>query len=170
MDQYHSTQDIYKALVDDVPEDQDWLLGLVAFAVIEEQKVEWIKHQTLHNGGYPSDEAIRAWYSQLPSGALLRARDTAQTRLTDYGASVIETYLADYGEEMQRGILVNEIREIGKFWPQFGVNVAGGFASALLFAALLGLLAFLVFNDTSAVDLVKKSKTSTIEVTEHGEE
>ena len=38
--------DIYEELVEKQPDDEEWLLGLVAFAVIEEQKIEWIKHQT----------------------------------------------------------------------------------------------------------------------------
>lgn len=48
-------------------------------------------------------------------------------------------------------MLVAEIRELKKFWPQFGVNLAGGFASSLLFAAVLTLLAFIVFSDASPI-------------------
>ena len=78
MDKYSGPEDIYKEVVEDVPEDEEWLLGLVAFAVVEEQKIEWIKHQTDNNGGSPSNEDIQAWYEQLPSGVLLRAKDTAE--------------------------------------------------------------------------------------------
>ncbi|MGB3212280.1 MAG: hypothetical protein WBB19_16380 [Desulforhopalus sp.] len=45
MEQYLGPEDIYKKLVEDQPENEEWLLGLVAFAVVEEQKIEWIKHQ-----------------------------------------------------------------------------------------------------------------------------
>ena len=51
--------------------------------------------------------------------------------------------------EVEEGIVVAAIRDSRAFWPQFGVNVAGGFVSALLFAALLAVVAFLVISDIS---------------------
>ena len=153
MARFNGPEDIYAELVDKRPENEAWLLGLVAFAVVEEQRVEWVKHHAENNGGPPTDGDIKNWYLQLPSGALLRARDTAEARLTDYAKAAIETYMADFQKETEEGIIVGEIREIKKFWPQFGVNLAGGFVSALLFAALLTLVAFFVLNDTSPVEI-----------------
>ena len=154
MARFNGPEDIYAELVDKQPENEDWLLGLVAFAVVEEQRVEWVKHHAENNGGPPNVADIKNWYLQLPSGALLRARDTAEARLTDYATTAIETYMADFQKEIEEGIIVGEIREIKKFWPQFGVNLAGGFVSALLFAALLTIMAFFVLNDTSPVEIV----------------
>lgn len=153
MARFNGPESVYAELVDKQPDNEDWLLGLVAFAVVEEQRVEWVKHHAENNGSPPSDADIKNWYLQLPSGALLRARDTAEARLTDYAKAAIETYMADFQKETEEGIIVGEIREIRKFWPQFGVNLAGGFVSALLFAALLTLVAFFVLNDTSPVDI-----------------
>ena len=48
---YAGCEDIYDELVGN--ESTSWLLGLVAFAVVEEQKIEWIKHWTKNNGGPP---------------------------------------------------------------------------------------------------------------------
>lgn len=169
MEKYSGPEDIYKKLVEDVPEDEEWLLGLVAFAVVEEQKIEWIKHQDENNGGPPSSEDIQTWYQQLPSGVLLRAKDTAEARLRDYGENAISTYMADYEKEFRDGILLNEIADLKKFWPQFGVNLAGGFISALLFAALLTLVAFFVLNDTSPVEIAQGLLEQT-EVIENGKE
>lgn len=169
MAKFSGPQDIYKKLVEDVAENENWLLGLVAFAVIEEQKIEWMKHQAENNGVIPAADEVEAWYAQLPTGALLRAKDTAQSRLTDYGNSVIEEYSSDYANEIKEGIIVAEIREAKQFWPQFGVNLAGGFASSVLIAALLTLLAFLLFNDTSESDIASKLK-SKLEVNSHAEE
>lgn len=169
MEKYSGPQDIYKELVEDVPEDSEWLFGLVAFAVVEEQKIEWIRHQTENNGGAPTDDDIRSWYKQLPSGVLLRAKDTAATRLRDYGETAIEAYRADFENELRESILVSEIRETKRFLPQFGVNLAGGFASALLFAVLLTIFAFLVFNDTSPVEMVKEKIGVNTEVIRNGQ-
>ena len=61
-----------------------------------------------------------------------------------------------------------EIRELRSFWPQFGVNFAGGFASALLLAALITVVAFLVFNDASLVKIGEELRGN-LEVIENGE-
>lgn len=169
MAKFLGPQDIYKELVEDVPENENWLLGLVAFAVVEEQKIEWIKHQLENNGAIPTADDIEKWYAQLPQGALIRAKDTAQSRLTDYGQSSIDEYVSEFRKEIEEGIIVSEIREGKKFWPQFGVNLAGGFASSVLIAAFLTLLAFMLFNDTSETELASKLKNK-LEVNAHGEE
>ncbi len=156
MEKYSGPEDIYKELVENSPDDEEWLLGLVAFAVVEEQKIEWMRHQQGNNGQPLSMEDIAKWYQQQPSGVLLRAKDTAEARLTDYGKNAIDMYMSDFQKETEEGIIVGEIRGIKKFWPQFGVNLAGGFASALLFAALLTLIAFFVFNYSSPVDIGAK--------------
>jgi hypothetical protein len=153
MGKYCSPVDIYNELIEDVPEDEEWLLGLVAFGVVEEQKVEWMKHYAMHNGRPPSEEDVANWYQQQPSGVLLRAKDTARARLTSYAQDAITAYMSDFEKETTEGIVVQEIREIKKFWPQFGVNLAGGFASAILFAALLTLMAFFVLNDASPIEI-----------------
>ena len=79
MEKYSGPEDLYDDLVEN--SNEDWLLGLVAFAIIEEQRIEWMKHQTKHNGETPGHEDICNWYKQQPKGALLRAKDTAESRL-----------------------------------------------------------------------------------------
>ena len=53
MEKYSGPEDVYKELVENRPDDEEWLLGLVAFAVVEEQKIEWIKHQKENSGQIP---------------------------------------------------------------------------------------------------------------------
>ena len=156
MSNFSGPADIYRELVENVPEDEEWLLGLVSFGVIEEQKIEWMKHYAVNNGDIPTTQEIENWYNQQPEGVLLRAKDTATARLTNYAQDAISSYMAEYENETLEGILVEEIRSTKRFWPQFGVNLAGGFVSAILFAALLTLLAFLVFNESSPVDIGSK--------------
>lgn len=156
MNSFSGPTDIYERLVENVPENEEWLLGLLAFAVVEEQKIEWIKHHFDNENALPSDDDIRKWYQQQPEGVLLRAKDTARARLTDYAKEAINTYMAEFEKETVEGIVVGEIRELKKFWPQFGVNIVGGFASSILFAALLTILAYLVLNDSSPVEIGAK--------------
>lgn len=162
MTKYIGAQDTYRELVEESK--QSWLLGLVAFAVIEEQRIEWMRHYEESHGALPNAEQVQGWYEQQPPGALLRARGTAENALLAYSEEVSAELDAEYRKEIENGIVVAEIREIKQFWPQFGVNVAGGFASALLFAAILTVFAFLVFNDTSPVEMVKKTNETTLGV------
>lgn len=165
MTKYAGAQDTYRELVEE--SNESWLLGLVAFAVIEEQRVEWMRHYEKSNGALPNSDQVQGWYEQQPPGALLRAKGTAENALLAYSEEVSAELDAEYRKEIENSIVVGEIRELKKFWPQFGVNVAGGFASALLFAAILTLIAFLVFNDTSPVAMVKNSVQPSSGV-EHG--
>lgn len=159
LEKYSGPEDIYRELVEE--SDESWLLGLVAFAVLEEQKIEWMRHHEKISGALPSTDDIRRWYEQQPSSALLRAKGTAENALQAYSEEVSAVLDDEYRKEVEQGIIVGEIRALTRFWPQFGVNVAGGFASALLFAALITLVAFLVLNDTSPAAIVNGVKQAT---------
>lgn len=156
MPKYTGSADVYRELVEDSKE--NWLYGLVAFAVVEEQRIEWMKHYESQNGRMPDDTEIKSWYEQQPDSVLLRAKGTAENALQTFSAEVLEVANGDIRKEIEESVVVNEIKKLGSFWPQFGVNLAGGFCSALLFAAFLIVMAFLVLNDTSPVEIGKKIK------------
>lgn len=148
---YQGPSDIYDELVGD--KNTSWLLGLVAFAVVEEQKIEWIKHYSKINGCFPSSDLVQNWYVQLPPGALLRAKGTAENALSVYSSEVVEEVLEQTRKEIETSVIVNEIRDLERFWPQFGVNLAGGFISSFLFALVLVALALILFNSPSPTDI-----------------
>ncbi len=79
MPQISSSEDVYRQLVEE--SDEDWLYGLVAFAVVEEQRIEWMKHFEEHNGRAPSTVDIQHWYEQQPEGVLLRAKGDSENAL-----------------------------------------------------------------------------------------
>ena len=151
MAKYSGPGDIYKALVQNPKE--GWLHGLVAFAIIEEQRIEWIQHRKKLSGAEPSPEEVQPWYEQLPEGALQRAKSEAERALQVYSEDVFdETYDAEVAEQVEdfkKSLIVAEIRKLGHFWPQFGVNVIGGFVGALVLAVFLAVVAFLVTYDDS---------------------
>lgn len=161
MKKYSGAEDIYGELVDE--SDQSWLLGLVAFAVVEEQRVEWMRHHERLNGSLPSPSEVQSWYQQQPSSVLLRARGTAENALQVYSEEVVAAINGEYRKEIEQGIIVGELKELKRFWPQFGVNLAGGFVSALLFAFVLVFVAFFVLNDPSPVGMVKDLKQQSLE-------
>jgi hypothetical protein len=161
MAKYSGSADVYRELVEDSKE--NWLYGLVAFAVVEEQRIEWMKHYESQNGRMPDDTEIKSWYEQQPDSVLLRAKGTAESALQTYSAEVLEVANGDIRKEIEESVIVSEITKLGSFWPQFGVNLAGGFCSALLFAAFLIIMAYFVLNDTSPVEIGKKLKPQTEE-------
>jgi len=154
MTKYSGPSDIYKELVEDA--DDNWLYGLVAFAVIEEQKVEWIKHHTVNTGHPPTAAEVQDWYEDLPAGALLRAKGTAEGALKTYSEEVVSQLDETVRQETIEGVIVGEIRQGRKFWPQLGLNIVGGMASSILFGALLFMIAFLVLNDRSPIEFGAK--------------
>ena len=83
----------------------------------------------------------------------LRAKEVAEASLKDYSDKVFELVIDDYTKEVQKDIIVSEIRELKAFWPQFGVNVAGGVVASILVAALLVIVAFIALNDTSPAEI-----------------
>lgn len=149
-------EDTYKLLVE---QSQDnWLYGLVAFAVLEEQRIEWMRHIESQSGALPTDQQIRDWYQQQPSSALLRARGTAENALKVYAEEIATTIEEDYKKEILESTVVSEIRSNNRFWPQFGANVASGLVSTLIFSLLLVLLALIVFRDPSPVAMIKQTQ------------
>jgi hypothetical protein len=151
-------EDTYRELVEQSKE--NWLLGLVAFAVVEEQRIEWMRHFETQSGSLPSDQQVHDWYRQQPSSVLLRARGTAENALKVYAEEVAATIEEDYRREIQEGALIEEIRSHNRFWPQFGANIAAGLLSTFIFSLLLVLLALIVFKDPSPVAMAKQAQES----------
>ena len=164
---YTGPEDVYKELVED--SDESWLLGLLAFAVVEEQKIEWMKHIENTKGEPPGHEEIQNWYQQQNPNVLLRAKGTAENTLQLYSQEVTDLAFEEERHQIEESIIVGEIRELKKFWPQFGVNLAGGFVASLLFAVLLIIFAFLVIYDVSPVEIGEELRGK-VEETGNGEE
>ena len=149
-----SSEDVYRQLVEE--SEEDWIYGLVAFAIIEEQCIEWMQHFKEHHGDQaPSAEDIQNWYEQQPERILFRAKGEAEQALAAYSAEAVDQAIEDKREEIFETTVISEIRLTRRFWPQFGVNLAAGFASAVLFAAVLIVVALFVVADISPVGLFK---------------
>nr|VFK33046.1 MAG: hypothetical protein BECKMB1821G_GA0114241_11356 [Candidatus Kentron sp. MB]VFK35640.1 MAG: hypothetical protein BECKMB1821I_GA0114274_11347 [Candidatus Kentron sp. MB]VFK77480.1 MAG: hypothetical protein BECKMB1821H_GA0114242_11456 [Candidatus Kentron sp. MB] len=148
---FSTSDDIYRELVQE--SEESWLYGLVAFALIEERRIDWARHYENTNERPPNSDEIKNWYEQQPKSELLRAKGEAENALQEYSDEVVQSDIEEYGEKIKEDVVVREIRKLGRFWPQFGINLAGGVTSAVLFAALLLILAFFVLNDISPVQI-----------------
>lgn len=144
-------EDAYRILVEE--SEESWLFGLLAFAIIEERRIEWVQHFRRNNDRGPDETEIQHWYEQQPEGELLRAKAQAEKALEVYANEVWEEFSEQEQRQVAEGALANEIRLVRRFWPQFGISLAGGFVSAFAFAAILAVLAFIVWQDPSAVDI-----------------
>jgi len=76
MDTLSGSEDAYKALVDSAAEGR--LLGLLDHAVLEKERIEWMRHVETRSGCLPTSEQICNWYEQQPVSALNRARSNAE--------------------------------------------------------------------------------------------
>lgn len=148
-----SSQAAYRELVEE--SDDDWLLGLVAFAVFEEQRMEWMRHIEEVTGKPPSDADISNWYRQQPAGALLRAKGVAESSLVAYAGAAVDEALQSEQREIFASAVISEVRLCRRFLPQFAINVAGGLVSAVVFAALLIVLYLSIAMDVSPQGLLQ---------------
>jgi len=155
MDKYTGPDDIYQELVE--TSEKNWLLGLVAFAVMEEQRIEWARHRTKSKGA-PTALEIQDWYESQPPSALIKASAEAEAALSVYGAQAVDEFDDTYRKEIAQGIVVKEIQKLGRWLPQFGMNVVGGLVSSIVFAAILILLAFFVLRGPSTNDIATNLK------------
>ena len=154
MVKFSKSDEIYEQLVED--SDENWLFGLVSFALIEEQRIEWAKHHEECRGRPPTPEELTNWYESQPEGALLRAKGTAENALQAYTDEVLDTFDEDYRREIEEDVIIGAIQSQSRFLPRFGVSLAASLVSAVVIAAILIVFAFLVFSDISAVSIGKQ--------------
>lgn len=156
MSRYSKSDDVYRKLVE---ESKDaWILGLLAFAIVEQQRIDWTKHRLANSGTGPSSEEVTKWYEDQPESTLARAVAEAQTALENYGAEAVDVFDDAYRTEIAQGIVVGEIQKLGRWGPQLGMNVVGGVIGSLVFTAALILLGFFVLNEPSVNDVTLKLK------------
>ena len=153
MPQISNSKDIYQNLVEE--SEEDWLLGLLAFAIIEEQRIEWMQHHSNNVGAEPTTEEISNWYRQQPDGVFLRAKGDAQNVLAAFCSEVTDEAVQAEREKMFESAVLDEVRSLRKFWPQFSINVLSGIVSAIVFAAILVVIALFLLNDISPTNILR---------------
>lgn len=163
------SRDVFRNLVEDA-KDTHWLLGLVAFARFEERRIEWMQHFEELNDRLPSSDEVEQWYLSQPDGTLLRAKGDAENALQAYAAEIAEEILDEHYQSIENEVIVSEIRSLKRPWADFGVSVAAGFISAFLFAAVLTILAIIVFTDASPNDIANWLDSDQNGVVEDGKE
>ena len=126
MPKISNSEDLYRHLVEDG--EDSWLLSLLAFAIAEEQRMDWMKHSREQDGVFPNTEAIKDWYQQQPPSVLSRARGDAENVLQQYVDEVLEEVLTNERREIMESAIVRErpcFAKLGGFglslelmWPE----------------------------------------------------
>lgn len=147
-------EDTYRKLVQQT--EGNWLRGLIAFAILEEQKVEWMRHMESTSGALPTGDQVRRWYQHQPESALRRVQGAAEVVLNEYSGALTESIEKGYRKEVIDRVVLSTIRSSKKFWPTFIANVAAGCVAALLFSSLLVLLTIIVFRDPSPIAMIRQ--------------
>ena len=103
-----NSEDVFVQLVEET--DENWLLGLVAYAIVEEQRIEWMRHREEAKGQAPDAVEIQNWYEQQPEGVMLRAKGDAENALKLYADYVLQEELDVERKMVADGVIVSEIR------------------------------------------------------------
>ena len=140
---------VYRWLIEEA--DESRLYGPVAYAVVEEQRIEWMEHYENNNGHPPDSGEIQHWYEQQPENVLLSAKGKVENALQGYADEVLEEVEHSIRSEVSEGVIFSEFRLATKFWPQFGINVAQVSRARYFFGAVLTILAFIVLTVPSPV-------------------
>ncbi len=151
MPKISNSEDVYRKLVEE--SEEDWLYGLVAFAILEEKRINWMRHITETTTTTPDGEKIIEWYEGQPPEVLQGLKGEAEGALSVYAQEILDADNKEERKKIADGQIVQEIRMGRRFWPQFGVNLAGGLASAVIFAATLITIYFTVTIDPSPIKI-----------------
>lgn len=164
-----SAEDVYETLVE--TSDDAWIFGLVAFAILEEERIEWLNHYSKRFGTLPSRKEAMAWYEQLPpETTLVRIKAKAEQSLQAYSDRVLEQVREEERAEVRESVLVSEIRMGRRLLPQFATGVIASVFGSIIFAALLIGAAYLVFSDTSPVEIGRALSDGEVHGEEHRKE
>ncbi|MDE2674472.1 MAG: hypothetical protein OXH65_05120 [Paracoccaceae bacterium] len=151
-----NSNDVYNHLVEN--SDTDWVIGLLAFSLFEEKRIDWMKHQRGSTGSLPSDEDIRKWYSDQPESVLTKAGEDAENALGDLFEEVFNTALQRERDNIRDNHVIAEIKRLGSFramfWRNIGITVISFFVfTALSILLILGLSQ--IFSDVSLTDVIR---------------
>lgn len=121
MEPLSNSNDVYNHLVENSK--ADWVSNLLAFSIVEEQRIEWMKHQKNSSGSLPTEEEIRKWYTQQPEGVLIKAKAEAANALDNFYREALDTALDRERDEIRNSLVITQINKLGNFWTRFWQNI-----------------------------------------------
>lgn len=133
-----------------------WVKSLLAFALVEQQRLEWAHHRLVTTGQRAGPLGLVRWYEEQPPSVIARALNGAQAALDDYNANSMDFFDDAYRRQVADDVVVGEVRKLGRLAPQVGISVLGGLIGSVTFTAFLIVFSWFVLNEPSA-NVISKS-------------
>jgi hypothetical protein len=126
-------------------------IALFAFALVEQDRIDWVEHfRTDHDAG-PTTEQVVEWYRGKPESYF---RDKERTAEVWY-ASFARWYLRDEISAEQQKAIHAVVGDLGKFWPTFWNGNLTGITSNIFFAILVVAFVYIITTDFSFIAWTK---------------
>jgi hypothetical protein len=126
-------------LIDQNPDDEHILVGVVAYFYYKAAKREWIEKHCERNGKSPSDAEIRAYISSWTDMRIDGVRTEANAALTAYATDIVEK---------ERPKIVEDTLKHRSFWREAWVACFGAGMWTIV------LIVFAVILKLSHIDLL----------------
>lgn len=137
---------------------EDDVLGLIAYGIYKQHKIEFITKIKEENKREPTQEECNSFFAASTTESQLNNyRNQAEALLSETVANIANEELGRYEDEMVRNYK-KEIRDcIPGNWKTFFVSVGAGVVSAFLFAIIAGVFYFIgETSDKSNRELTKE--------------
>lgn len=123
-------------------QDENDLIGLIAYSLYKSDKLAFVKQHTSRLGRAPNDEEMMAFCHTLNlPGQVSSLRNKAEVLLEELNEQVLDVTIAEIQKDYEAK-LVAELRRAKPFWKSVGENLIAN----VLAAALTVLLVVLVYG------------------------
>lgn len=147
---------IYRKLV----KDKDDLVGLVAYALYKNHKIEFIEdYRAKHNGEDPTDTDFEAFaFSSCAQSSLLAYKDEAEFLLQKLTLTAASEEISEFEKEMLRTYRAEIESAIKQNTPKWWWSVIYSVIGALIFSLFVALGSYLgQTSEKSNVELIKST-------------
>ena len=130
---------IYSQLV----EDQNDILGIIAYSMYKRQKIEYIRSIAEKFGREPTDSEFQNFYAISNSNSQL---ENYQSQAIALANQFLEEALAEKARELEEYFSESTNLEIRKFRPSFVSGIFQSLIGSVIFVFFLGLLVFFTWS------------------------
>ncbi|MGY4160488.1 hypothetical protein ACVINW_006330 [Bradyrhizobium sp. USDA 4461] len=124
---------VFEQLIDENPDDEHILVGVVAYFYYKAAKREWVINYCENHGRPPTDVELRAYISSWTAMRINGVREEANVALTSYASYILDK---------ERPKIVEDALKHRSFWRESGIACFGAFlwtVMLIVFAVILKL-------------------------------
>lgn len=130
---------IFEKLIDENPEDEHILVGVVAYFYYKAAKREWVQNYCEAHERAPTEVELRAYISSWTDMRIEGVREQANVALTSYASYILDK---------ERPKIVEETLKHRSFWRESGIACFGAFLWTVI------LIVFAVILKLAHIDLL----------------